>query len=160
MDYNQRTQMIGSWLQQLLKRYTPPSGMDRDTLGEELNLIVSDINSHIPSQFEKVDIQTTLGKIDKHVRNYQASRSWPTIKTFIESTKKSVEEYVRNTSVAIAKTSTSISDPSTDIMVRRILNGDAIPDWILEPDSPYRNQLIEDGHLTEQDFNKYIAPTA
>jgi len=97
MEYTQRVQTIGSWLQRLLKRYTPPSSMDQSALSEELQLIVTDINSHIPSQFEAKDIEVVLTKADVNVRAYQASRSWPTIKTFIESTKKAVDDYSRNT---------------------------------------------------------------
>ena len=158
MDYNQRTSMIGNWLQGILKRYTPPSSMDRDTLGQELQLIVEDINNNIPSTYEKIDLEVTLKKIDGHVRQYQASRTWPTIKTFIMSTKAAVEEYSRNTEI-LKVISQSKLDPAV-LMVKRIKSGDAIPDWILDPDSIYRQQLLLNTDLVESDFNKYLDPTA
>ena len=158
MDYNQRTSMIGNWLQGILKRYTPPSSMDRDTLGQELQLIVEDINNNIPSSFEKVDLEVVLKKIDGHVRQYQASRTWPTIKTFIMSTKTAVDEYSRNTE-SIKVTSQSKLD-SAILMVKRIKTGGAIPEWILNPDSIYRQRLLLDTDLVESDFNKYLDPTA
>ena len=158
MDYNQRTSMIGNWLQAILKRYTPPSSMDRDTLGQELQLIVEDINNNIPSSYEKIDLEVTLKKIDGHVRQYQASRTWPTIKTFIMSTKAAVEEYSRNTEI-LKVISQSKLDPAV-LMVKRIKSGDAIPDWILDPDSIYRQQLLLNTDLVESDFNKYLDPTA
>ena len=158
MDYNQRTSMIGVWLQGILKRYTPPSSMDRDTLGQELQLIVEDINNNIPSSFEKVDLEVVLKKIDGHVRQYQASRTWPTIKTFIMSTKTAVDEYSRNTE-SLKVTSQSKLDAAV-LMVKRIKTGGAIPDWILNPDSIYRQRLLLDTDLVESDFNKYLDPTA
>jgi len=158
MDYNQRTSMIGVWLQGILKRYTPPSSMDRDTLGQELQLIVEDINNNIPSSFEKVDLEVVLKKIDGHVRQYQASRTWPTIKTFIMSTKTAVDEYSRNTE-SLKVTSQSKLDAAV-LMVKRIKTGGAIPEWILNPDSIYRQRLLLDTDLVESDFNKYLDPTA
>ena len=158
MDYNQRTSMIGVWLQGILKRYTPPSSMDRDTLGQELQLIVEDINNNIPSSFEKVDLEVVLKKIDGHVRQYQASRTWPTIKTFITSTKTAVDEYSRNTE-SLKVTSQSKLDAAV-LMVKRIKSGGAIPEWILNPDSIYRQRLLLDTDLVESDFNKYLDPTA
>jgi hypothetical protein len=158
MDYNQRTSMIGVWLQGILKRYTPPSSMDRDTLGQELQLIVEDINNNIPSTFEKVDLEVVLKKIDGHVRQYQASRTWPTIKTFVMSTKTAVDEYSRNTE-SLKVTSQSKLD-SAILMVKRIKTGGAIPEWILNPDSIYRQRLLLDTDLVESDFNKYLDPTA
>lgn len=158
MDYNQRTSMIGSWLQGILKRYSPPSSMDRDTLGQELQLIVEDINNNIPSNFEKIDLEVVLKKTDGHVRQYQASRTWPTIKTFVMSTKTAVEEYSRNTE-SLKVTSQSKFDTAI-LMVKRIKSGGAIPDWILKPDSIYRQRLLLDTDLVESDFNKYLDPTA
>ena len=158
MDYTQRTSMIGNWLQGILKRYTPPSSMDRDTLGQELQLIVEDINSNIPTSFEKIDLEVVLKKIDGHVRQYQASRTWPTIKTFVMSTKTAVEEYSRNTE-SLKVTSQNNLDAAI-LMVKRIKSGGAIPDWILKPDSIYRQRLLLDTDLVESDFNKYLDPTA
>jgi hypothetical protein len=132
--------------------------MDRDTLGQELQLIVEDINNNIPSSYDKIDLEVTLKKIDGHVRQYQASRTWPTIKTFIMSTKAAVEEYSRNTE-SLKVTSQSKLDAAV-LMVKRIKSGGAIPDWILDPDSIYRQRLLLDTDLVESDFNKYLDPTA
>lgn len=157
MDYSQRTQAIGSWLQRLLKRYTPPSSMDQSALSEELQLIVTDINSYIPSQFEAKDMEIVLTKVDANVRAYQASRSWPTIKTFIESTKKAVDDYSRNTSSEVPSITL---DKSDNLIVKQIKKGLPIPDWILNPDSPQRQKLLEETDLTLDDLNKYLDPTA
>jgi|TARA_R110000764_G_scaffold561_3_gene2203 hypothetical protein len=159
MEYTERTGLIGSWLQSLLRRYKPPSDMDNDTLGEELKLIVEDINSNIPSMLTRVEVQIILKKIDGHVRAYQASRSWPTIKTFIESTKKSVEDYSRNT--GDSKVTTHPLGLSDDqLTVKRIKMGHSIAASLLDVDSPTRQRLLEETDLVESDFNKYLDPAA
>jgi len=49
---------------------------------------------------------------------------------------------------------------SAILMVKRIKTGGAIPEWILNPDSIYRQRLLLDTDLVESDFNKYLDPTA
>lgn len=159
MDYSERTKIIGAWLQRLLRRYKPPADMDNETLGEELKLIVEDINSNMPSQFSRVEVENVLTKVDRHVRAYQASRSWPTIKTFIESTKKGVEEYTRNTGSSITSLHPIlISDDQ--LLIRRIKSGGPISGTLLDPDNPTRQRLIEETDLQISDFNKYLDPAA
>ena len=157
MKYEERTRKIGTWLVKLLKRYSPPATMDDETLREEMNLIVEDINKHIPSQFEEVDLDQTLGKIDGHVRALQSGRTWPTIKIFITATKEAVSEYSRAIT-APKVTSTMTPDRSNNILIGRILDGGEIPDYLLNPDSPHRQQLIATGLVSDKDFEKYLAP--
>ena len=93
MNYEDRTRKIGTWLQDILRRYTPPSGLDNETLKKEMVLIVQDVNKNIPSQYEDADFAMVLDKIDGHVRALHGARTWPTIKIFIQSTKDAVKEH-------------------------------------------------------------------
>ncbi len=157
MDFNERTRMIGTWLVKVLRRYTPPAGMDDETLREEMNLIVGDINSHIPSQFKQVDLEQTLGKIDGHVRANHGARAWPSIKTFIQSTKDAVAEYSR--AIAVPKVSQTYSMDKTDVIyAKRVLNGEPIPDHLLDVNSKWRQRVLDTGLINESDFAKYLAP--
>jgi hypothetical protein len=74
------------------------------------------------------------------------------------STKTAVDEYSRNTE-SLKVTSQSKLDAAV-LMVKRIKSGGAIPEWILNPDSIYRQRLLLDTDLVESDFNKYLDPTA
>jgi hypothetical protein len=74
------------------------------------------------------------------------------------STKAAVDEYSRNTE-SLKVTSQSKLDAAV-LMVKRIKTGGAIPEWILDPDSIYRQRLLLDTDLVESDFNKYLDPTA
>jgi len=160
MKYDDRTRIVGSWLQKLLRRYTPPTGMDNETLKEEMVLIVEDVNKNIPSQYEDKDIVIVLGKIDGHVRALHGARTWPTIKTFITSTKDAVKDY--NSSIHVPQVTVSKDGMHDDyrIMIKRIKKGEPIPDHILKPESITRQKLIDQGHITEEDLDKYVAPTA
>jgi len=154
--YEDRTKVIGAWLTNVLRRYTPPSGMDDNTLREELNFIVEDVNKNIPTQFDALDISSVLTKTDGHVRATHGPRTWPSVKTFIESTKKAVDTHSRH----IAIPSVTTNDVATDLQIiaKKIRNGDPIPDYVLVEDSPYRIVIMEETGITPQDFNKYLAP--
>jgi hypothetical protein len=95
--------------------------------------------------------------VDKNVRAYQASRSWPTIKTFIESTKKAVDDYSRNTSSQVTSTKLNNAD---DVIIKQVRAGLPIPDWLLDPESFRRQKLLEETDLMLSDLNKYLDPTA
>ena len=154
--YEDRTKVIGRWLTNVLRRYTPPSGMDDDTLREELNFNVEDVNKNIPTQFDAIDISSVLIKTDGHVRATHGSRTWPSVKTFIECTKKAVDTYSRYIDIPSVTTDSVATD--LQIIAKRIRNGDPIPDYILVEGSPYRVVIMEKTGITLQDFNKYLAP--
>jgi len=147
MKYEDRTRTIGSWLVKLLKRYTPPTGMDDETLREEMQLIVSDINSRIPLKFEQVDLDQTLIKVDGHVRANHGARAWPSIKTFINATLEGVKEYTR--SIAVPEITTGYALSKSDIIyAKRVLKGEPIPESLLNPESRLRKQVMETGLVT------------
>ena len=157
MIYTDRTRLIGSWLVKVLKRYTPPTGMDDDTLREEMGFIVEDINSRIPSQFEQVDIEQTLIKLDGHVRANHGARAWPSIKIFINATTDAVKDYSKAIDVPKIPV-TYLSDKADIILAKRIANGDAIPSHLLNKDNITRQRLIDNGLINESDLSKYLAP--
>jgi hypothetical protein len=160
MTYEHRTRAIGQWLQGVLRRYTPPTGMDNATLKEEMVFIVQDVNKNIPSQYDDKDIDMVLEKIDGHVRALHGARTWPTIKTFIQATKDGVKDHNQAIEVPSLSSATYSPDRSESIMIQRIKRGDPIPDYILNEDSPSRQRLIDSGKITDQDLQKYIAPAA
>lgn len=157
MNFEERKRIIGTWLVKVLKRYTPPSGMDNETLREEMELIVQDVNNKIPSQFEQVDLEQTLIKIDGHVRANHGARAWPSIKTFINSTVDGVKDYSR--AIAVPNVTVNYAADKTDLIyAKRVLRGDPIPDYLLNPNSRWRKQVIETGVVSDEDFAKYLAP--
>lgn len=157
MNLEERQRTIGTWLVKLLKRYTPPAGMDDETLREEMQLIVNDINNKIPSQFEQVDLDQTLIKVDGHVRANHGARAWPSIKTFINATIEAVKDYSR--AIAVPNVTVNYAANKTDmIYARRVLRGDPIPDYLLNPNSRWRKQVIDTGIVSDEDFAKYLAP--
>ena len=155
MKYEDRTRIIGSWLQQLLRRYTPPTGMDNETLKEEMILIVEDVNKHIPSQFNDDMFKGVLAKIDGQIRAIHGARTWPTIKTFITATQESVKAY----DVKELTSSVEFSLNRFRMAEKRILAGDDVDDLYIR-DTLSREQLLERGVVTMDHINKYVDPTA
>ena len=52
MKYQDRTRTIGAWLQEELKRYDVPANHTPDRARQEMDAMVEDINSEIPSSVE------------------------------------------------------------------------------------------------------------
>jgi hypothetical protein len=71
-----------------------------------------------------------------------------------------VKEHNKAVDVPKVTAPTYSMDRSDTIMVKRIKNGDPIPDYILNPESVTRARLIDGGHITDHDLQKYIAPAA
>ena len=138
MKYDDRTRIVGSWLQQLLRRYTPPTGMDNETLKEEMILIVEDVNKHIPSQFNDDMFKGVLAKIDGQIRAIHGARTWPTIKTFIIATQESVKAY----DVKELTSSVEFSLDRFRMAEKRILAGEDVDDLCTD-DISYTVQIFD-----------------
>lgn len=155
MKYDDRTRIVGSWLQQLLRRYTPPTGMDNETLKEEMVLIVEDVNKHIPSQFNDEMFKGVLIRIDGQIRAIHGARTWPTIKTFINATQEGVKAY----DVKQITDGTEFTLDRFRLAEKRILAGEDVDELYIK-DSLSRDQLLERGVVTMDDINKYVDPAA
>ena len=155
MKYNDRTRIVGSWLQQLLRRYTPPTGMDNETLKDEMVLIVEDVNKHIPSQFNDEMFKGVLIRIDGQIRAIHGARTWPTIKTFINATQEGVKSY----DVKQITDGTEFALDRFRLAEKRILAGEDVDELYIK-DSLSRDQLLERGVVTMDDINKYVDPAA
>jgi len=155
MKYDDRTRIVGSWLQQLLRRYTPPTGMDNETLKDEMVLIVEDVNKHIPSQFNDEMFKGVLIRIDGQIRAIHGARTWPTIKTFINATQEGVKAY----DVKQITNGTEFTLDRFRLAEKRILAGEDVDELYIK-DSLSRDQLLERGVVTMDDINKYVDPAA
>jgi len=155
MKYDDRTRIVGSWLQQLLRRYTPPTGMDNETLKDEMVLIVEDVNKHIPSQFNDEMFKGVLIRIDGQIRAIHGARTWPTIKTFINATQEGVKAY----DVKQITDGTEFTLDRFRLAEKRILAGEDVDELYIK-DSLSRDQLLERGVVTMDDINKYVDPAA
>jgi len=91
MKYQDRTSTIGAWLQEELKRYDVPANHTHDRARQEMDAMVEDINSEIPSSVEKSSLDHILSKMSQDIRKNTRSRSWPTIYTLIKAAQKCSE---------------------------------------------------------------------
>ncbi len=159
MNYEQRKRMISHWLFETLKRYEAPAHFNESASREEMILMVEDINSEIPSVNDGM-CKLLLERTAQHVRKNYTSRRWPTINAFIKGIKEHRERIMDEQTKELPAQDYSNSPLSyTDrIMVRRIKEGEAIPDSYLDPTSRGRQHLIEQGAVLEVDFEKYFPP--
>jgi len=91
MKYQDRTRTIGAWLQQELKRYDVPANHTPDRARQEMDAMVEDINSEIPSSVEQSSLDHILSKMSQDIRKNTRSRSWPTIYTLTKAAQKCSE---------------------------------------------------------------------
>ena len=147
MNYTERTNTIGRWVQGLLKRYEPPSKMDDDSLREELTFIVKDVNANIASHVKPEQLNSLLERVESKIRANHGARTWPTVKTFIDCTKKSATD--------VPVDPTEIYEIDTyKIMEKRIRNGEPISESYLK-NGIMRSNLLANTNITNQDLKKY-----
>jgi hypothetical protein len=94
MTYEERTRIIGAWLQEELKRYDLPANHTTDRARQEMESMVEDINSEIVNVSNQSNLDHVLSKMAQDVRKNNRSRSWPTIYNFVKAAQKCSKETV------------------------------------------------------------------
>lgn len=91
MTFEERTAEVFEFLYSpvdgLLRRFTSPEYLTADRQRTEINDMVTDINSEIPSGVEPPELRLILQKIGTHVRKKHNGRAWPTIKVLCDGVK-------------------------------------------------------------------------
>jgi hypothetical protein len=91
LDYTQRTTRIFDFLFSpdggdsggLLRNYTAPEHLSADRQRTEINNLVEDLNSEMPSGLSDDKMDQILTALRKFVRRRHGARSWPTTKVLI-----------------------------------------------------------------------------
>lgn len=96
MNFEQRTAEIFEFLYNpqagLLRSYTAPEHLSQDRQRTEINNMVEDMNSEIPSDVNEGTLNLILERTARHVRKKHAGRSWPTIRTLCAAIKAACDE--------------------------------------------------------------------
>tara|TARA_R100001369_G_scaffold57194_1_gene84042 strand:+ start:95 stop:781 length:687 start_codon:yes stop_codon:yes gene_type:complete len=150
LDYSTRTQIIGKWLQSVLKRYTPPTGMTNEVLLEEMKFIVKDINTVTPTHVNDGLLQLFLERTDRQVRAIHGARNWPSVKVFVNAAKIAGDE----TNRAISKDSPAVWDfnPLEAVAKRVHSNQDVSVDYLY---GRLSQGLINTTTVTEEQLDEY-----
>ena len=112
------------------------------------------MNSEIP-QLNEGGFNGLLERVGTFVRKNHGSRKWPTIKLLVAGIKEHRDGFIHEHSEPIAKSHNSDLAYTDRIAIKRIKEGGEIADWILDPASVTHQRYIDQGHLTEKDFDKY-----
>lgn len=96
MTYEERKRAIFEFLfsdrDGLLRRYTAPEHLSADRQRDEINEIVEEVNSEIPSTANVADLQNILGEMRKSVRRRHGLKTWPASRVLIAAVKDGVSE--------------------------------------------------------------------
>tara|TARA_R100001369_G_scaffold6070_1_gene16609 strand:+ start:774 stop:1274 length:501 start_codon:yes stop_codon:yes gene_type:complete len=93
MKYEQRTRMIGAWLQQELQSYDVPANHTTARAATEMSAMVEDINSEIADNINEDAMSHVLSKMSQDVRKNNRTRSWPTPYNFVKAAQKCSDAY-------------------------------------------------------------------
>ncbi|MAO22114.1 MAG: hypothetical protein CMJ25_15305 [Phycisphaerae bacterium] len=122
MNYEERTRIIGGWLQEELKRYDLPANHTTDRARQEMESMVEDINSEIVNVSNQSNLDHVLSKMAQDVRKNNRSRAWPTIYNFCKAAKKCSEQ----TTPAITGTSEPFVIDEDELAAKRMNAGEGV----------------------------------
>ena len=122
MNYEERTRIIGGWLQEELKRYDLPANHTTDRARQEMESMVEDINSEIVNVSNQSNLDHVLSKMAQDVRKNNRSRSWPTIYNFVKAAQKCSEQ----TTPAISGTSEPFTIDEDELAAKRMNAGENV----------------------------------
>ena len=153
MNYDQRIDYILNWFRNdMLTRFTPPAGVDAKALAHD---IVQAVNSNIPSNLTKEQMDNILSSITKDIVHSARSRTVPVVKDYITST-RNASQRLRESAGAGLDSSWSLD--LFQITARRVRAGEAIAEEFLY--GRQREELKKRTGITDADLEKYIAPAA
>ena len=122
MNYEQRTQAIGAWLQKELQSYDVPANHTPERAATEMTAMVEDINSEIVSSITDEGLTNILRNMGKDIRKNNRTRSWPTIYNMVKAAQKCSDAY----KPPILGPAKSIAWDSDAIEARRMNRGDPV----------------------------------
>ena len=153
MNYDQRIDYILNWFRDnILTRFTPPTGTNAKTLAND---IVEAVNSNIPSNLTKEQMDNILSLLTKDIVHSARSRTLPVTKDFIAST-RNASQRLRESAGAALDSSWSLD--LYQLTARRVRAGEAIAEAFLF--GRQREELKARTGITDADLEKYIDPTA
>ena len=153
MNYDQRIDYILNWFRDnILTRFTPPTGTNAKTLAND---IVEAVNSNIPSNLTKEQMDNILSLLTKDIVHSARSRPLPVTKDFIAST-RNASQRLRESAGAALDSSWSLD--LYQLTARRVRAGEAIAEAFLF--GRQREELKARTGITDADLEKYIDPTA
>ena len=142
MKYEQRTRMIGAWLQQELQSYDVPANHTTARAANEMSAMVEDINSEIADNINEDAMSHVLSKMSQDVRKNNRTRSWPTPFNFVKAAQKCSDAY--KPAQIGAKQPTSFDADA--IAARRMNSGEAVAETYITGSGSDR--LLEKNFVT------------
>ena len=153
MNYDQRIDYILNWFRDnILTRFTPPTGTNAKTLAND---IVEAVNSNIPSNLTKEQMDNILSSLTKDIVHSARSRTLPVTKDFIASTRNASQKLRESAGAAL---DSSWSLDLFQITARRVRANEPIAEAFLF--GRQREELKARTGITDADLEKYIDPTA
>lgn len=154
MNYDERISYLKEWLgRDMLSRFNMPRDLDPKVVALD---VIEAVNRNIPTNTTKEQMGNLVAFVTKEIAQSAKTRTLPSVREFIEATKKASESRGERRTVP---TTTSLDE--YQLNANRIRQQSAVADMYLR--NPHRKKLIEEYNLTEEDFQPYdrwLATTA
>jgi hypothetical protein len=146
MNYDQRISRLKDWFgQDIVCRFNMPRDLNPKIVAMD---VIEAINSIIPNNTDKEQMGRLLASVTKEAAQSAKTRTLPSTREFIEATREACRSRSQGHT---ASTATSL-DPY-QVNANRIRQREPVGDMYLR--DPHRKKLIEEYHLTEEDFSGY-----
>lgn len=154
MNYDQRISHLKDWFgREIVCRFNMPRDLDPKIVAMD---VIEAINSMIPSATDEAQMSSLLASIAKEAARSAKTRTLPSTREFMEATR----EACRSRSQGRTAPTPTRMDPY-QVNADRIRQREPVADMYLR--NPHRKKLIEEYHLTQEDFrgyDKWIAQAA
>ncbi len=149
MKYEQRTRIIGAWLQQELQAYDVPANHTTARAATEMSAMVEDINSEIADGINEDAMKHVLSKMSQDVRKNNRTRSWPTPYNFVKAAAKCSDAY----KPAQIGTKQPTSFDADAIAAKRMNSGEPVAETYIKGFGA--NRLLEKNFVTMNVMQMY-----
>ena len=146
MNYDQRIQFLKDWFgSDMLSRFNMPRDLDPKIVAMD---VIETINRNIPNDTNKQRMSSLVASITKEVTQSAKTRTLPSVKEFMDAVRIATQSGRAPRSV---QTTAQFDD--YQLNADRIRQRAAVSDMYLR--NPHRKKLIQEYHLTEEDFHPY-----
>ena len=147
MNYEERMTQIREWIPTVMARYDRPNHLAHEKAQLELKDMAEDLNSEIPANLNKDQMDSLLSKTAQQIRKRQRTRTWPTISLVISCCKDSLPRSETTTAPA------RMAWDEDKHWAAKIKQRDAVPDFYITGNG--RAALLGKELVTLEDLEPY-----
>lgn len=137
----------------ILRRYTAPEHLSAAKQRNEINFMVDDIASEVPSGINADAFETLMRDMHQNLRKIARGRAWPQIQQFVQALKLALQDSRLGTVKSTNGMNASNEQDAMSIMRDRINNYEPVPDSYLWGRNAL--EIVRLGYVSEKQIDNY-----